>query len=96
VTTSVARLLERYAQVLSVGGTALALAVLATIPSRAAALLYILLFGAGAIKGMTAVTAALALPVRFGAAPKQGGAWLSALAGTGSVVFGILYLTVWA
>jgi len=78
------------------GSGALALAVLATIPSRAAALLYILLFGAGAIGGMTAVTAALALPVRFGAAPKQGGAWLSALAGTGSVVFGILYLTVWA
>jgi hypothetical protein len=75
------------------GSGALAIAVLATIPSRLEGLLYILLFGAGAIGGMTAITAAMALPVRFGTGMKRGASWISMAAGVGSVVFGLFYLT---
>lgn len=78
------------------GSGALALAVLATIPSRAAALLYILLFGAGAIGGMMGITSLMALPARFGAGARLGASWISVVAALGSVVFGIFYLTVWA
>jgi hypothetical protein len=78
------------------GSGALAVAVLATIPSRAAGLLYIVLFGAGAIGGMMAITTLLAVPARFQAGARRGASWISAAAGVGSVVFGILYLTVWA
>ncbi|HTM00779.1 MAG TPA: hypothetical protein VL503_06605 [Candidatus Omnitrophota bacterium] len=75
---------------------ALAIAVLATIPSRAAALAYILLFGAGAIGGMMGITSLMALPARFGAGARLGASWISVVAALGSVVFGIFYLTVWA
>ena len=78
------------------GSGALALAVLATIPSRAAALLYILLFGAGAIGGMMGITSLMARPARFGAGARLGASWISVVAALGSVVFGIFYLTVWA
>jgi len=78
------------------GSGALAIAVLATIPSRAAALAYILLFGAGAIGGMMGITSLMALPARFGAGARLGASWISVVAGLGSVVFGIFYLTVWA
>jgi high-affinity nickel-transport protein len=78
------------------GSGALAIAVLATIPSRAAALLYILLFGAGAIGGMMGITSLMALPARFGAGARLGASWISVVAALGSVVFGIFYLTVWA
>lgn len=56
----------------------------------------IVLFGAGAIGGMMAITTALALPARFGAGARRGATWISAAAGVASVLFGMLYLTVWA
>jgi high-affinity nickel-transport protein len=85
------------------GSGALAIAVLATIPSRAAGLLYIALFGAGAIGGMMLITALFVIPLRFaerGAIPMRfaararvgAGRWLPAAASVGSVVFGIWYL----
>lgn len=78
------------------GSGALAVAVLATIPSRMAGLLYVVLFGAGAVGGMMAITTALALPARFQGGARWGASWVSAAAGVGSVAFGIMYLTVWA
>jgi hypothetical protein len=78
------------------GSGALAVAVLATIPSRMAGLAYIALFGAGAVGGMMAITAALALPARFGSRARRGASWISVAAGVASVLFGTLYLTVWA
>lgn len=85
------------------GSGALAIAVLATIPSRAAGLLYIALFGAGAVGGMMLITALFVIPLRFaerGAIPMRfaarartgAGRWLPAAASVGSVVFGIWYL----
>jgi len=76
------------------GSGALAVAVLATMPSRAAGLVYLLLFGLGAVGGMAGVTAALALPARLGAFGSRGASWLTAAAGVGSVAFGLFYLTV--
>lgn len=76
------------------GSGALAVAVLATVPSRAAGLLYLVLFGVGAIGGMAGVTAAFALPARLGAFGCRGASWLAAAAGVGSVAFGLFYLTV--
>jgi len=78
------------------GSGALALAVLATIPSRLEGLFYIALFGLGAIGGMVVITTTLALPARFSRRTRRGASWISAAAGVGSVVFGIFYLTVWA
>lgn len=78
------------------GSGALALAVLATIPSRLEGLVTIALFGTGAIGGMMAITTTLALPARFSARTHRGASWVSAAAAVGSVVFGIFYLTVWA
>jgi len=75
------------------GSGALALAVLATIPSRGAGLLYIALFGVGAIGGMMLITFLFAIPARFATGVKAGaGGWLSAAASVGSVAFGIYYL----
>jgi len=75
------------------GSGALAIAVLATIPSRAAGLLYIALFGAGAVGGMVLVTALFAIPMRFATQVKAGaGKWLPIAASVGSVAFGIYYL----
>ena len=85
------------------GSGALAIAVLATIPSRAAGLLYIALFGAGAIGGMMLTTALFVIPLRFverGAIPMRfaararigAGRWLPAAASVGSIVFGMWYL----
>ncbi len=85
------------------GSGALAIAVLATIPSRAAGLLYIALFGLGAVGGMMLITALFVIPLRFaerGAIPMRfaararngAGRWLPAAASLGSIVFGIWYL----
>jgi len=85
------------------GSGALAIAVLATIPSRAAGLLYIALFGAGAIGGMMLTTALFVIPLRFverGAIPMRfaararigAGRWLPAAASVGSIAFGMWYL----
>jgi uncharacterized membrane protein HdeD (DUF308 family) len=82
---------------------ALAIAVLATIPSRSAGLLYIALFGAGAVGGMMLITALFVIPLRFAergaistrfAARARTGAgrWLPAAASVASIVFGIWYL----
>jgi len=75
------------------GSGALAIAVLATIPSRAAGLLYVALFGAGAVGGMMLITALFGVPMRFAVRARAGaGRWLPAAASLGSVAFGIWYL----
>ena len=75
------------------GSGALAIAVLMTIPSRIGGLLYITLFGVGAVGGMMGVTGILALPLRLGAVSGRNvGRWVSVAASVGSVVFGIYYL----
>jgi high-affinity nickel-transport protein len=75
------------------GSGALAIAVLATIPSRAAGLFYVALFGLGAIGGMMAITFLFAIPLRFATQVKAGaGKWLPITASVGSVTFGIYYL----
>jgi high-affinity nickel-transport protein len=73
------------------GTAAISLLVLATLPSVASALLYILVFGMGTLFGMTAMTAAMAYPVALAA---RGRRWRRALAvgaGLGSVAFGLFY-----
>jgi hypothetical protein len=75
------------------GSGALAIAVLATIPSRAEGLFYMGLFGLGAIGGMVLITGLFALPLRFATQARSGaGRWLPAAASVGSVAFGIYYL----
>jgi cytochrome c biogenesis protein CcdA len=75
------------------GSGALAIAVLATIHSRAAGLLYVVLFGAGAVGGMMLITSLFAVPLRFAVRARTGaGRWLPAVASFGSVGFGIWYL----
>jgi high-affinity nickel-transport protein len=75
------------------GSGALAIAVLATIPSRAEGLFYMGLFGIGAIGGMVLITGLFALPLRFATEARSGaGRWLPAAASVGSVAFGIYYL----
>lgn len=78
------------------GSGALAIAVLATIPSRAEGLFYMGLFGLGAIGGMVLITGLVALPLRFATQAQSGaGRWLPAAASVGSVAFGIYYLYQW-
>ena len=75
------------------GSGALAIAVLATIPSRPEGLFYMGLFGIGAIGGMVLITGLFALPLRFATEARSGaGKWLPAAASFGSVAFGIYYL----
>lgn len=79
------------------GSGALTLAVLSTIPSRVDGLLYLALFGLGAVGGMTGVTSLLAIPARVGRGlGRDAASWVSTAAGVLSVAFGFLYLTRWA
>jgi cytochrome c biogenesis protein CcdA len=75
------------------GSGALAIAVLAAIPSRAEGLFYMGLFGVGAVGGMMLITVLFALPLRLATRARSGaGRWLPAAASVGSVAFGIYYL----
>ncbi len=73
------------------GSAALSLLVLATIHTVAGAMLYLVVFGAGTIAGMTALTAVMAYPVALAARLAPARRLLALGAGAGSIAFGIFY-----
>ena len=73
------------------GSAAVSLFVLATLPTVAGAMAYLLVFGAGTIIGMTALTAAMAYPVALAARLRRARTALAVGAGVGSIAFGIAY-----
>jgi len=73
------------------GSAAVSLLVLATLPTPAGAVAYLLVFGAGTIVGMTALTAAMAYPVALASRMRRARTALAVGAGFGSIAFGIAY-----
>ena len=73
------------------GSAAVSLLVLATVRSAMGATLYVALFGAGTILGMTALTAAMAYPVTLALRFERARQALAVLAGVGSIAFGLVY-----
>ena len=73
------------------GSAAVSLLVLATLPTVAGAAAYLLVFGAGTIIGMTALTAVMAYPVALAFRLHRARTALAVGAGVGSIVFGIVY-----
>jgi hypothetical protein len=73
------------------GSAAVSLFVLATLPTVAGAMAYVLVFGAGTITGMTALTAAMAYPVALASRMRRARTALAVGAGFGSIAFGIAY-----
>ena len=67
------------------------LLVLAAISSRALALLYILIFGAGSMGGMVMMTALIGLPLAFSARNRGITNILQAGAAAASVAFGLFF-----
>jgi high-affinity nickel-transport protein len=72
------------------GSAAIALLILATIDKPATGMLYLVLFGAGTIAGMIAVTGLMTVPMTMIADRTVGRRWLTAAAGLVSLVFGML------
>jgi high-affinity nickel permease len=77
------------------GGGALVLVVLTTLPSPAAAFLYLLVFGLGSTAGMLVLSALMGLPFTLLAGARRAVTVLQILVGTGSVILGLVMLT-WA
>ncbi|MBI3635493.1 MAG: high-affinity nickel-transport family protein [Candidatus Rokubacteria bacterium] len=73
------------------GSAAVSLLVMATLRTPTGALLYLLVFGAGTIAGMTMLTAVMAWPVAWAARLAPARRVLAVGAGAGSLAFGILY-----
>ncbi len=73
------------------GSAAVALLVVAALPSAWAAAAYLLVFGAGTVAGMTALTSAMALPVAVALRVRWVPRALALGAGIGSVAFGVVY-----
>lgn len=73
------------------GSAAVSLLVLATLPTVAGAVVYLLVFGAGTIIGMTALTAVMAYPVALTSRLRRAPTALAVGAGVGSIAFGIVY-----
>jgi hypothetical protein len=73
------------------GSAAVSLLVLATVRSGAEAALYVGLFGAGTIVGMTVLTATMAYPVTLALRFERARRALAVLAGAGSIAFGLVY-----
>ena len=73
------------------GTAALALLVLATLHTVAAALLYLVVFGLGTIMGMTALTAAMAYPVARLASLRRMREAMAVASGVAAIVFGCWY-----
>jgi ABC-type nickel/cobalt efflux system permease component RcnA len=71
------------------GSAAIALLILATIDEPAAGMLYLLLFGAGTIAGMIAVTGLMTIPMTMIADRAVGRRWLTAASGLVSLAFGV-------
>ena len=72
------------------GSAAIALLILATIDKPATGMLYLMLFGAGTIAGMIAVTGLLTVPMTMIAGRTVGRRWLTAASGLVSLAFGML------
>jgi hypothetical protein len=73
------------------GSAAVSLLVLATLPTPSGAVAYLLVFGAGTIIGMTALTAVMAYPVALVSRLRRARTALALGAGMGSIAFGIAY-----
>jgi hypothetical protein len=73
------------------GSASVSLLVLATLPTVAGAMAYLLVFGAGTIIGMTALTAVMAYPVALASRVRRARTALAVGAGFGSIAFGIAY-----
>jgi hypothetical protein len=73
------------------GSAAVTLLVLATLPSAAAGVAYLALFGAGSLLGMASLTAVLAYPVALASRARRARRLIAAGAGLGSIAFGLLY-----
>ena len=71
------------------GSAAIALLIMATIDEPAAGMLYLLLFGAGTIAGMIAVTGLMTIPMTMIADKRAGRRWLTAASGLVSLAFGV-------
>ena len=75
------------------GGGALVLLVMATIPSPAAAFLYIAVFGIGSTAGMLVLSWLIGLPFALTATRSRSiAAWLQVLVGAGTVIVGVVML----
>ena len=72
------------------GSAAIALFILATIDEPATGVLYLLLFGAGTIAGMIAVTGLVTIPMTMIANRTMDRRWLTAASGLVSLAFGML------
>lgn len=72
------------------GSAAIALLILATIDTPATGMLYLVLFGAGTIAGMIAVTGLMAFPMTMIADRAVGRRWLTVASGLLSLAFGAL------
>jgi high-affinity nickel permease len=70
------------------GSATLTLLVLATIPSPAAAVLYVLVFGVGSTAGMLLVSGLIGLPVALAAGSRTAPLVIQAVAGAASVTLG--------
>ena len=73
------------------GSAAISLLVLATVRSAGGVALYLALFGAGTIAGMTALTAAMAYPVALAVRFERARTALGVLAGIASIAFGLFW-----
>ena len=73
------------------GSAAVTLLVLATLPTPAAAIVYLSVFGMGTLAGMTALTAAIAWPVALALRVRRARRALAVGAGCASIAFGLFY-----
>jgi len=73
------------------GSAAVSLVVLATLRSTTSAVLYLLIFGAGTIIGMTLLTAVMAYPVSLALRYDRARQAIAFCAGVGSIAFGLFY-----
>jgi hypothetical protein len=72
------------------GSAAIALLILAAIDRPVTGMLYLVLFGAGTIAGMIAVTGLMTIPITMIADGTLGWRWLTAASGLVSLAFGVL------
>jgi hypothetical protein len=73
------------------GTAAVTLLVLATLPTAAAAIAYLVVFGLGTLAGMTALTAAMAYPVTLALRIRRARRLVAIGAGLTSIAFGLIY-----
>jgi nickel/cobalt transporter (NicO) family protein len=77
------------------GSAGIALIALATIPTRASAMVYLVLFGIGTVVGMMALTGLLVLPIRYTGRSPTAEVWLIRVASALSLCLGVLLAAKW-